>query len=75
VVDDMGKIAWSSPEGASSIPGMSELKTRLQTDLTAAMKARDAVRTRALRMLLTAISNEEVSGKSPVSSATTRSSR
>ncbi len=64
VVDDMGKIAWSSPEGASSIPGMSELKTRLQTDLTAAMKARDAVRTRALRMLLTAISNEEVSGKS-----------
>ncbi|HLU99561.1 MAG TPA: GatB/YqeY domain-containing protein [Thermobifida alba] len=43
---------------------MAELKTRLQADLTAAMKARDQVRTRTLRMVLTAISNEEVAGDS-----------
>ncbi|UOE19177.1 GatB/YqeY domain-containing protein [Thermobifida halotolerans] len=43
---------------------MAELKTRLQADLTSAMKARDRVRTRTLRMVLTAISNEEVAGES-----------
>ena len=42
---------------------MAGLKDRLRTDLTAAMKARDEVRTRTLRMVLTAVSNEEVSGK------------
>ncbi|WP_131096590.1 GatB/YqeY domain-containing protein [Streptomonospora litoralis] len=42
---------------------MAELKDRLQTDLTTAMKARDDVRTRTLRSVLTAISNEEVSGE------------
>lgn len=41
---------------------MSGLKHDLKSDLTAAMKARDDVRTRTLRMVLTAISNEEVSG-------------
>ncbi|RCV49840.1 GatB/YqeY domain-containing protein [Marinitenerispora sediminis] len=41
---------------------MSGLKDRLKTDLTAAMKARDDVRTRTLRMVLTAVSNEEVAG-------------
>src|ERR1700728_4945495 len=41
---------------------MAGLKDRLRTDLTAAMKARDAVRTRTLRMVLTSVSNEEVSG-------------
>ncbi|MFW5415520.1 GatB/YqeY domain-containing protein [Nocardiopsis sp. CNT-189] len=41
---------------------MSELKDRLKSDLTAAMKARDAVRLRTLRMALTAVSNEEVAG-------------
>ncbi|WP_460861874.1 GatB/YqeY domain-containing protein [Nocardiopsis coralliicola] len=41
---------------------MSELKDRLKSDLTAAMKARDAVRLRTLRMALTAVSTEEVSG-------------
>ncbi len=41
---------------------MAELKDRLRTDLTAAMKARDAVRTRTLRMVLTSITNEEVAG-------------
>jgi uncharacterized protein YqeY len=43
---------------------MSELKDRLRADLTAAMKARDEVRTRTLRMALTAVANEEVAGKS-----------
>ncbi|KUP96529.1 GatB/YqeY domain-containing protein [Thermobifida cellulosilytica] len=42
---------------------MAELKTRLKADLTSAMKARDQVRTRTLRMVLTAISNEEVAGE------------
>jgi uncharacterized protein YqeY len=42
---------------------MAELKDRLRSDLTAAMKARDEVRTRTLRMVLTSITNEEVAGK------------
>jgi uncharacterized protein len=42
---------------------MSGLKDRLRGDLTAAMKARDEVRTRTLRMALTSIANEEVAGK------------
>jgi uncharacterized protein len=41
---------------------MPELKQRLRADLTAAMKARDEVRTRTLRMTLTAVTNEEVAG-------------
>jgi len=41
---------------------MPTLKDRLRADLTAAMKARDETRTRTLRMALTSISNEEVSG-------------
>jgi uncharacterized protein len=43
---------------------MAELKERLRTDLTAAMRARDQVRTRTLRSALTAVTNEEVSGSS-----------
>lgn len=46
------------------IVGMSELKDRLKADLTTAMKARDNVRTRTLRMVLTAVSKEEVAGGS-----------
>ncbi len=42
---------------------MSELKARLRTDLTAAMKAQDKLRTATLRMLLASIQSEEVSGK------------
>jgi uncharacterized protein len=42
---------------------MGALKARLRADLTAAMKERDAVRSSTLRMLLTAITNAEVSGK------------
>ena len=53
---------------------MAALKDQLRTDLTAAMKARDEVRTRTLRMALTSVTTEEVAGPARVSSATTRSS-
>jgi uncharacterized protein YqeY len=42
---------------------MSDLKERLRTDLTAAIKGRDEVRSSTLRMVLTAITNAEVAGK------------
>ena len=42
---------------------MSNLKDRLRTDLTAAIKGRDEVRSSTLRMVLTAVTNAEVSGK------------
>jgi uncharacterized protein len=42
---------------------MAELKARLQADLSAAMKAKDRLRMATLRLLLTGIRNEEVSGK------------
>ncbi|HEU4348870.1 MAG TPA: GatB/YqeY domain-containing protein [Actinoplanes sp.] len=43
---------------------MSELKDRLQADLTGAIRARDEVTTATLRMALTAITTEEVAGAS-----------
>ena len=43
---------------------MAAMKDRLREDLTAAMKARDEVRTRTLRMALTSVSREEVAGSS-----------
>jgi uncharacterized protein len=39
------------------------LKATVQSDLHSAMRARDKVRAAALRMALTAITNEEVAGK------------
>ena len=42
---------------------MSELKDLLRNDLTTAIKARDAVRSSTLRMVLSAITNAEVAGK------------
>jgi uncharacterized protein YqeY len=42
---------------------MTELKEKLRTDLTAAIKGRDELVTATLRMALTAIGNEEVAGK------------
>lgn len=39
------------------------VKEQLRSDLTAAMKARDEVTASTLRMVLTAITNEEVAGK------------
>jgi uncharacterized protein YqeY len=44
---------------------MAELKARLQADLTAAMKANDPLRRGTLRLLLSAIRNEEIAGKEP----------
>jgi uncharacterized protein len=43
---------------------VAELKERLRADLTAAMRARDQVRMRTLRMALSSITNEEVAGAS-----------
>ena len=42
---------------------MSELKDRLRADLTEAIKARETLKSSTLRMVLTAITNAEVSGK------------
>jgi len=39
------------------------LKERLKEDLTASMRSRDEIRTGTIRMVLTAITNEEVAGK------------
>jgi hypothetical protein len=43
---------------------MPELKSRLKSDLTTAMKARDELSTATLRMVLTAVTTEEVAGTS-----------
>jgi uncharacterized protein YqeY len=42
---------------------MSTLKDRLRADLTAAIKARDELRSSVLRMVLTSVTNAEVAGK------------
>lgn len=42
---------------------MSTLKDHLRTDLTTAIKARDDIRSSTLRMVLTAVTNAEVAGK------------
>jgi len=39
------------------------LKEKLQSDLTQSMRDRDELRSGTIRMFLTAIKNEEVSGK------------
>ena len=51
---------------------MAELKSRLRADLTDAMKSKDKLRTATLRLLLAAIQTEEVSGKRPETSPTTK---
>jgi uncharacterized protein len=43
---------------------VAELKERLRADLNTAMRARDQVRMRTLRMALSSITNEEVAGTS-----------
>jgi hypothetical protein len=43
---------------------VAELKERLRADLNSAMRARDQVRMRTLRMALSSITNEEVAGAS-----------
>jgi uncharacterized protein YqeY len=42
---------------------MSDLKAQLKSDLTAAIKSRDEVTAATIRMVLTAVTNEEVAGK------------
>lgn len=42
---------------------MSTLKDRLRSDLTTAMKSRDELRAATLRMVLAAVTTEEVAGK------------
>lgn len=42
---------------------MTTLKSRLQEDLTAAIRERDVVRSSTLRLTLSAITNEEVAGR------------
>ncbi len=42
---------------------MTSLKDRLREELTSSMKARDELRSSTLRMVLTAITNAEVSGR------------
>jgi uncharacterized protein YqeY len=42
---------------------VSDLKDRLRSDLTDAIKSRDSVRSSTLRMVLTAVTNAEVAGK------------
>lgn len=44
---------------------MTTLKSKLKEDLTTAMKARDELTTSTLRLTLTAITKEEVSGDTP----------
>ncbi|MGY1746115.1 GatB/YqeY domain-containing protein [Blastococcus sp. SYSU D00695] len=44
-------------------PAADHLKDRLRADLTSAMKGRDELRTATLRMVLAAVSAEEVAGK------------
>jgi uncharacterized protein YqeY len=53
-------MAWTQ---AATLWSMSELKDRLRSDLTTAIKARDGLRSSTLRMVLTAITNAEVAGK------------
>ena len=50
------------PDTTSAAP----LKERLRSDLTTAMKARDKVRSGTIRMVLAAISEAEVAGRSAV---------
>ena len=52
------------PVGLDRAMTDSALKTQPHSDLTAAMKDRDQLRSGTIRMALTAITNEEVAGKS-----------
>lgn len=60
---DIAATVTVHPRQARSVCLMGQLKNRLRTDLTDAMKAQDKLRTATLRMVLAAIQTEEVSGK------------
>jgi uncharacterized protein YqeY len=57
-------LANVRPAGSGTLLSMTDtsLKSTLQTELHTAMRERDQVRSAALRMALTAVTNEEVSG-------------
>jgi uncharacterized protein len=57
------KPVVSGPSATRSVVDMADMKDRLRSDLTQAMKNQDKLRTATLRMLLAAIQTEEVSGK------------
>ena len=52
------------PPLVASLSGMGALKDQLQNDLTTAIKTQDELTRATLRMVLTAIGNEEVAGAS-----------
>src|SRR5215471_1580066 len=60
--DGRSDTAWRRGCTPGRMVLMPELKERLRSDLTVAMKARDEIKTRTLRMVLTEISKEEVAG-------------
>ncbi len=57
-------MQWASGSASWHTSDMTTLKTRLQDDLTAAIRARDELRSSTLRLTLTAIQKEEVAGES-----------
>lgn len=57
-------MSWADRRPSWHTHGMTTLKNRLQEDLTAAIRSRDELRSSTLRLTLTAITKEEVSGTS-----------
>jgi uncharacterized protein YqeY len=60
-VPDVAATARMEPAG--NVSHMAQLKDNLKSDLVTAMKAKDATRLATLRMVLAAVSTEEVAGK------------
>jgi uncharacterized protein YqeY len=56
-------MARAASVGGGKMRCMPELKDRLQLDLTASIKAREEMKSGTIRMVLAAITTEEVSGK------------
>lgn len=57
-----GQNRWEKAARPDNVGPMSELKSKLRADLTTSMKAKDALRTNTLRMLLAAVQTAEVAG-------------
>src|SRR5579863_6651573 len=57
-------VRRAGPAPSGKMRPMAAMKDRLRSDLTAAMKARDEVTVRTLRMALTSVTKEEVAGRS-----------
>src|SRR5262249_5593652 len=58
----LGRSPASTTLTAGQDRGVTDRRERLRADLNTAMRARDQVRLRTLRMALTSITNEEVAG-------------